>query len=173
MVFVGISSSYAETSSTVAKTQTEAFAESRLRIAAGITAAINTSGDFSRFNGIGAGWNASAAYELGANSPFWVGLTGGSLTGGYFFSRAPYDIAFVQPFVMFRTISGDVHPLIKVAVGPGFRGTEALFTATWAMGVDIDIAGPVSISLEPINITFLTPGNQLSWAPQLNLVATF
>jgi len=168
-----ISETQAETSSTAIPSRSEIFTESRLRVAAGVTVALNSSGDFSQFNGLGAGWNASAAYQLGVNSMFWVGLGGGSLSGAYLLSSVRYDIALVQPFFMLRTVSGKVHPLMKLGVGPAFRGTQALFSATWAMGADIEITGPVSLSLEPINVSFFTPGNVLSWAPQVNVVAVF
>ena len=166
-----ISEVRAETST--AQFHSEIFTESRLRVAAGVTVALNSSSDFSQFNGLGAGWNASAAYQLGVNSIFWVGLGGGNLSGAYLLSSVRYDIALVQPFFMLRTISGKVHPLIKLGVGPAFRGTQSLFSTTWAMGADIEIAGPVSLSLEPINVSFFTPGNVLSWAPQINVVAVF
>lgn len=146
--------------------------ESRLRVSAGFMPSLGAA-VFDNSSYIGFGFNGNATYQLSGTSVFWAGLTGGGATLRWPFARAT-DFAFVHPTLMVRSYTGSVHPLARLGIGPGFWNTNSVFSSHLALGLDIDIAGPVSIGLEPLNVVAIWDSAiRVLWTPQINLVATF
>lgn len=147
--------------------------ESRLRVSVGYMpwVGLNSSPSVLAFGG---GLMAEASYQLGVNSNFLVGLAGGSLSGENAIpsGREKFNVAFVQPTLMYRRMPGSVHPIMALGVGPLFWNQNAIFSARLRMGMDIDLFGPVALGIEPINV-MVDASRRVSWTPQLNLVATF
>lgn len=158
---------------TESQTQVALSDESRLRVGAGVMPFVGAAPGNS-WAALGTGFTMHAAYQLGAGSRFLVGLTGGSLSGGTGSPLFPshFDMVFVQPTILYRRMEGSVHPLIGLGVGPVFWNGQPYISAGLRVGLDIDLLGPLSLGIEPINVMSLVPYG-LAWVPQLNLVATF
>jgi hypothetical protein len=147
--------------------------ESRVRFGAGVMPFVGVP-PTTTWYALGVGFSVQASYQLGVNSNFMAGLGGGSVQGytGAAGSSDKFNVVFVQPTLVYRKMSGHVHPVVALGVGPIFWDAQRFFSSSLRMGLDIDLYGPLSLSLEPVSVTVSFP-NRLAWTPQLNLVATF